>query len=165
MQGRLSSLQPTSPWGTYRFGAAAKLTISFEIQLKTRLPFQTVIIDNAKDRDSPGYVAGFNGDGFIASAISYTISFLTDFFTPSITAFLGLKVKKYCFNRHICKKNVYPRWLFLWEELSLLATWPLFIHCKLLSFTLHPSFGALGMPPCLWPLASLFLTILVRKRI
>ncbi len=94
VQGRLSSLQPTSPWGTYRFGAAAKLTISFEIQLKTRLPFQTVIIDNAKDRDSPGYVAGFNGDGFIASAISYTISFLTDFFTPSITAFLGLKVKK-----------------------------------------------------------------------
>ncbi len=51
-----------------------------------------MIIENAKDPSSTGYVDDFEGDGYIASAVMYTVCFLVDFFTPSIIAFLGLKV-------------------------------------------------------------------------
>ncbi len=59
---------------------------------KNQVIFQTVIIENAKDPLSTGYVDNFEGDGYIASAVMYTVCFLVDFFTPSIIAFLGLKV-------------------------------------------------------------------------
>ncbi len=52
---------------------------------------QTVIIDSATDPNSTGYVEDFKGDGYIASAVVNAVAFITDFFTPTILGFLGLK--------------------------------------------------------------------------
>ncbi len=53
---------------------------------------QTVIIENAKDRDATGYVPGFDGDGFISLSIVYAVSTVFDFLSPSIVAVLGIRV-------------------------------------------------------------------------
>ncbi len=50
-----------------------------------------MIIENAKDPNSTGFVEDFNGDGYIASAILYGACVLCDFFTPTMIALLGLK--------------------------------------------------------------------------
>ncbi len=53
---------------------------------------QTVIIENAKDRDATGYVPGFDGDGFISLSIVYAVSTVFDFLAPSIVAALGIRL-------------------------------------------------------------------------
>ncbi len=52
---------------------------------------QSVIIENAKDRDASGYVEDFNGDGFISLSVMYAVSTVFDFLAPSIVAVLGLR--------------------------------------------------------------------------
>ena len=52
---------------------------------------QTVIIENAKDRDANGYVPGFDGDGYLSLSIVYAVSTVFDFLAPSISALLGLR--------------------------------------------------------------------------
>jgi len=51
-----------------------------------------VIIDNAQDKDSDGYVEDFNGDGYISSGIIYGVSAVFNWMAPSVMVLLGLKV-------------------------------------------------------------------------
>ncbi len=51
-----------------------------------------MIVEGAKDPNSTGYVHGFHGDGYLASAILYAVCFVCDFLTPSAIAFIGLKL-------------------------------------------------------------------------
>ena len=86
-----SRLQPSSPWETFRqaiekkhFPRIAHPTFEFFVQ--------TVIIENAMDENSTGYVNGFDGDGYISLSITYAVSCACDFLAPSAMAVLGLKM-------------------------------------------------------------------------
>ena len=52
---------------------------------------QTVILDNAKDPESTGFVAGFEGEGFYSLAIIYAFSAILNRLAPPIITYIGLK--------------------------------------------------------------------------
>ncbi len=53
-------------------------------------------MESARDANSTGHVEGFDGDGYVALAIVYSVSFLCDWFAPTIIAVLGLKLALVC---------------------------------------------------------------------
>ena len=53
---------------------------------------QTTILNSAKDKDSGGYVPGFNGDGFTALAIIYAVFSLSNWFAPSVVSVIGPRI-------------------------------------------------------------------------
>ncbi len=55
-----------------------------------------MILESAQDPNSTGYVEGFEGDGYVSLSIVFAISFVCDFFTPTIVTFLGLKLALIC---------------------------------------------------------------------
>ncbi len=56
------------------------------------LLLQTVIIENAADSSSEGYIEGFDGNGYISLAIAYVSGTICDWLAPSTRALLGLKL-------------------------------------------------------------------------
>ena len=53
---------------------------------------QTTILNSAKDKDSAGYVPGFNGDGFTALAIIYAVFSISNWFAPSVVSVIGPRI-------------------------------------------------------------------------
>ena len=49
------------------------------------------MVENAQDPESDGYIAGFEGNSFIALSVTYMLAAAGDWFAPSIQALVGLK--------------------------------------------------------------------------
>ncbi len=51
-----------------------------------------MVIENAQDPDSEGYVEGFTGDGYVSLSIVNALAAVTAVFAASIRACLGVKL-------------------------------------------------------------------------
>merc|ERR1719430_1355206 len=58
----------------------------------TMVGIQTMIFNSATTPGSGGYVEGFHGNGFIASAVIYSVFSLASWLAPSVVAFKGPRV-------------------------------------------------------------------------
>lgn len=52
---------------------------------------QTVLIENAKNNASEGYVEGFHGNSYISLGLLYAVSAIFNWLAPTIMIILGLK--------------------------------------------------------------------------
>ncbi len=52
---------------------------------------QTVLLENAKDPDSSGYIPEFEGSGYISLSIIYASSVVFDLVCPSILTLIGIR--------------------------------------------------------------------------
>ncbi len=76
-----------STWGPVRIFLEKTYTQTFF----PNLLIQRVLIDNATNKNSSGYVEGFDGDGFVSLSIVYSVSCAVDLLAPSVVALAGMK--------------------------------------------------------------------------
>ena len=82
--------------GTVKNYNIAIMSIAFMMVFtgfNTMSGIQTLIFKSATTPDSGGYIEGFSGNGFICSAVIYAVFSVASWFSPSVVAFKGNKMK------------------------------------------------------------------------